>query len=134
MMESFVEFKGTSGVYLLLRQGEVVYAGQSVNVYRRLQMHWRRLREVQLQKRQYAFKKVEVPYIEFDSVRIKEVDEGRLDAEEFALIQHFQPVYNVLLNRAVNPIEAKIATLPCIQAIIEKARARGAELKRRRIR
>jgi hypothetical protein len=89
---------------------------------------------VQLQKRQYAFKKVEVPYIEFDSVRIKEVDEGRLDAEEFALIQHFQPVHNVLLNRAVNPIEAKIATLPCIQAIIEKARARGAELKRRRIR
>ncbi len=121
------------GVYLLLRQGEVVYAGQSVNVFGRLMSHWNALCRARLGKQAAMFRTWEEPVIDFDAVRIKRCAKSMLDREELALIQRFRPKHNVLLNREPSPIDAELAVLPCIQALVKVARAREEQVRRRRI-
>ncbi len=136
MVEDFVSVSlrdGLSGVYLLLREGRVVYVGQSVNLFSRVAVHWR----VKLGARRGLPMKDrwQPPAIDFDEVRFKRCAKDALDKEEFALIQRYLPQHNVRLNRAVSPIEAKIAELPCVKELIAKAAQRKAasEIKRGRV-
>lgn len=127
MVEDFVQFSvigGTSGVYLLLLKGEVVYAGQSTNVFARISTHWVMLQKHRKGKRPYGTQFQEAEVYLFDEVRMKLCLVQDLDREELALIQRFRPKHNTLLNRPVNPLEGKIKDLPVIQALAKLAAER----------
>src|SRR5215469_1158054 len=133
MMDDFARIAlggpmGSVGVYLLLRQGEVVYVGQSVNVLARVNAHWNNLQRVRKGKKPYhtggGYEWTVVP---FDEVRIKRCLPCDLDREELALIQRYLPKKNTLLNRPEKPMEKNIRDLPCIQALFKKAEERAKE-------
>lgn len=127
MVEDFVQFSvigGTSGVYLLLLKGEVVYVGQSLNVFARIATHWCNLQRVRRGKLPYSASFYDMAVFLFDEVRMKLCLVQDLDREELALIQRFRPKHNTLLNRPVNPLEGKIKDLPVIQALAKLAAER----------
>lgn len=128
MMEDFVKFNvacGASGVYLLLRREEVIYAGQSLNVFARIATHLNTMKRALRGKKPYSSSSYAVtkpePIIFFDSVRVKLCLEQDLDREEFALIQQFRPKHNRLMNRPPNPAEQKVRALPGYQEILRRA-------------
>src|SRR5215469_4739254 len=133
MMDDFARIAlggpmGSVGVYLLLRQGEVVYVGQSVNVLARVNAHWNNLQRVRKGKRPYrSGATYEAVPVEFDEIRIKRCFPSELDKEELALIQRYLPEKNVRMVRPEKPMEKNIRDLPCIQALFKKAGDRAKE-------
>lgn len=93
---SFAE-TGPSGVYLLLRKGEVVYVGQSVNIFQRIGNHWQVYQRHQRGTLRQGSTFLAV--IAFDAVQIKPCPEDELDAEEKRLIQRYLPKHNICHNR-----------------------------------
>ena len=136
MIEDFtaVSMKGgPCGVYALLRDGKVVYVGQSLNVFARVATHWNNLRRALRGKRVSSGTWQDV-VVNFNEVRFKRCAEGDLDAEELKLIQRYIPQHNHLMKRPVNPLAGKIAGLPCIQVLAELSDKRAQRpLHRRRV-
>lgn len=136
MIEDFtaVSMKGgPCGVYALLRDGKVVYVGQSLNVFARVATHWNNLRRALRGKRVSSGTWQDV-VVNFNEVRFKRCSEGDLDAEELKLIQRYIPQHNHLMKRPVNPLAGRIAGLPCIQALAELSDKRAQRpLHRRRV-
>lgn len=115
-----------SAVYLLVREGRVVYVGKSTNVYCRISGYY--------QDRQRLAKGLESrsghKVIPFDRVFVKFVPVHRLDAEEVELIQRFQPEHNVRLNRP----KFDPTMFPSLMAFVRAAKEREAQgLRRRRL-
>jgi hypothetical protein len=69
------------GVYFLILGGEVVYIGQSKNVYRRIGRH------------------CDDEKVEFDSFNVLPCHESRLDELESAYISALMPLFNMSLGR-----------------------------------
>lgn len=65
--------KATSGIYILLREGEPIYVGQSVNVYCRITQHY---------------------YLEFDNVKFIPCEKSVLDLVETIVILLLDPPKN----------------------------------------
>lgn len=78
IVERSVKGKSVSAVYFLIRNGRVVYVGQSVNVYARIGDH--------------------AVYKDFDSYFILPMPQEMLVAEEAKYIHHFKPVENKTLG------------------------------------
>lgn len=70
--------KRTSGIYFLIRDGEIVYVGQSVNVYTRIADHMRTR--------------------EFTHTHVHECDVSEMDGLEEYYISLLQPIENILSN------------------------------------
>ena len=88
-----------SGIYLLVKEGVVVYVGKSENVFSRVSVHWEQLRRAKagltVSWRNLAKKKL----IEFDEVELIPLPIGNLDKEEERLIQVYRPEHNVFLKK-----------------------------------
>lgn len=100
--EGFVELEGwagPSGVYLLLRGDEVLYAGQAINVYQRLSTHYntkKRGGPVPCLMVLAATDEVRTRPIPFNRVLVKLCPKADLDRLEIALIDRFDPPYNTV--------------------------------------
>jgi excinuclease UvrABC nuclease subunit len=79
------------GVYLLYLNGEVVYVGQSVNVYSRLDAH--------LPSKTGCL--TSTPEKRFDAVRVIRCEENSLRELELRLIAIFEPALNGPRDKAV---------------------------------
>lgn len=132
--ENFVHVPGFCGIYLLMRGDEVVYVGQSVNVYTRisshyqtLQRHRKGLRPLGTNFSSWATKKV----IIFNTVKIKICPKADLDKEELALIQHYQPKDNDLMKRPPRPEAADaLRSMPLYKELMRQAELRKAKEER----
>jgi excinuclease UvrABC nuclease subunit len=101
--EGFVELPGVAapmGVYLLLAQGEVVYVGQSKNVFQRLTSHYNARRRG-YRKKLYAtydnlspndLRGMSIPY---DHMLVRFCKKAELDKLELSLIDRFKPKFNI---------------------------------------
>lgn len=65
------------GIYFLMQDGHVVYVGQSINCYGRIDRHYQEGKKV------------------FDSVYVVRTDADMLDCLEALYIKKFSPMYNV---------------------------------------
>lgn len=86
-----IEFEKTvvCGIYFLIRDGEIKYVGQSVDIFKRIREH-----------RQHA-------YIKFDRFSMIPVRKEKLTEVETWYIQHFRPEYN-RVRKQPRPSEAKV--------------------------
>lgn len=97
--EGFSEVVGATapaGVYALLFGEEVVYVGQSTNIYQRLTSHYNAgVRGYRGKGRTFTspndIRAIPIP---FDSMWIKICPKAALDREEIALIEQYRPRYN----------------------------------------
>lgn len=107
-------------VYLLLRKGEVVYAGQSKNVFSRIANHWQNLQKRRKGKKVYTNSGVTEAIVPiFDQVRIFPCAKKDLDKEELLLIQKHKPRYNTYMVREeVKPVLPKLLEQPFMQELI----------------
>lgn len=101
----FVNFGGARccAVYALLARGEVIYVGQSKNVYCRIAQH-----VVRRDGPKYSAPRVtgavkSVKY-DFDQVFVRFCAKEELDKLELELIDKFNPKYNVIGRRQVEGI------------------------------
>lgn len=78
IIESALPWERAIGVYFLIKDGEVVYVGQSTNIYARITQHWSDV---------YGGK-------EFDSYAYVLCDRGVLDRLESLYIHCLQPRFN----------------------------------------
>ena len=132
--EGFTHVPGFCGIYLLMRGEEVVYVGQSVNVYTRISSHYQTLQRHRKGLRPlyngtgtWAIRKL----IVFDSVKIKICPKKDLDKEELALIQHYQPKNNDHMNRPPRPEAVDgLRSMPMYQELIRQAELRKAREER----
>jgi len=108
-----------TGVYLLINQGTVLYVGKSLNIFHRIGQHIIAMRRHWKGKRPYKAKD-ELPFIEFDEVKVKWVPIERIDAEEMKLIQQFLPEHNELLKRTF----IDVSDLPKVAKLIAEAKPR----------
>lgn len=109
-MEQLREFsfrwKGEpSGVYMLLWRGQVVYVGQSIQMWARVNSHWNNLVRVRKGKRPYGNNLTAALQIEFDEVKLVYCPKQNLDAMEQSLIQKYLPKHNTNLKREPAPSE-----------------------------
>lgn len=135
MVEEFLGYKlkfGTCAVYLLLRKGVVVYAGQSTNVFARLATHYQTMRRKQRGLHTYlnVSDPIKTEPIVFDEVRIKPCAKADLDREEIALIQTYMPKFNTLMKRA--PVKVDLTMMPGFQHLLTKGR-KEPKFKRRKL-
>lgn len=114
--EAFGRPKTGTGVYLLISQGIVLYVGKSLNIFHRIGQHVIAMRRHQKGKRPYKGKD-ELPFIEFDEVRVKWVPIAQIDAEEMKLIQRFLPEKNELMKRTY----IDVSDLPKVAKLIADA-------------
>jgi|SRR5579871_1718639 len=84
-----------SGIYVLVRKGEVVYVGQSRQLYVRVYQH--AMARGKLKARPGVKPKLKVGFA-FDEVHIRFCALGELDALEKALIEKYKPKHNVAHN------------------------------------
>jgi hypothetical protein len=94
---------GVCGVYLLLREGKVVYAGQSLNVFTRIGQHHQLMVRMRKGLKVQANAMKPEAYVAFDEVRIKQCAKRDLDKEEIILIQRYMPQHNTLMKRVEQP-------------------------------
>ena len=118
--EGFVALQGVvapSGVYLLLVRGEVVYVGQSENVYQRFTSHYnakvrgyrkKRPRFLNSQLSPYDIRIMPIP---FDSVLVRWLPKAELDKAEAALIARFKPKYNVIEPSRLPDVKVDLKSL-----------------------
>ncbi len=133
-MEEFVSFElrfGTCGVYLLLLEGRVVYAGKSTNVFARIGVHYQTMRRKQRGLHTYlnTADKTRLEVITFDEVRVKPCSKNDLDKEELALIQTYMPIHNVLHKR--KPL-VDVTSMEGFQRLMKTGR-REPKMKRRKL-
>lgn len=83
-----------SGVYLLMRQGVVVYVGKSKELYTRIYTH--RTNYKALRKGKVLPPWMRVRAINFDQVMVRPCAVGELDALEVEMINHYKPKFNIL--------------------------------------
>lgn len=105
---SLAEGKDACGIYFLLRDGEVVYVGQSVSIARRVKTHRKTL--------------------VFDEVKYIEVDRTRLNDAERKFIMELKPKHNGTVragNRDYCEPRAKVThkhmTGPQLQKLLDSA-------------
>ncbi len=93
--DGFLDFSGLMhcAVYALVRQGKVVYIGQSKSVGERLMTHWRK-RKGGVRK-SGLYKHRIVVGITFDAVWVRLCMLRELDDLEIAMIKKYQPKHNV---------------------------------------
>ena len=120
---------GVCGVYLLLRGGEVVYAGQSLNVFARIGVHHQTMVRKRKGLRINPHIMKEEAYVEFDEVRIKQCAKSQLDKEEMLLIQRYLPQHNTLMKRVEQPKQlAKLREMPFFQEFMRKEQLRQSRM------
>ncbi len=133
MESEFLRFPmsfGPSGVYLLLREGKVVYAGKSTNVFARIATHYQRMERRNKNKAPFLDAVARyVTLIKFDEVWIKRCHRSMLDAEELALIQQHLPEHNVLMKRQPQKVPIELESLKSFHELERKYR----EPKRRKV-
>lgn len=125
---------GVCGVYLLLREGKVVYAGQSVNIFARIGVHHQTM--VRMRKGLKVSPNVmkAEAFVAFDEVRIKQCAKRDLDKEEIRLIQQYLPHHNTLMKRAEQPRHFdSLAAQPFFQEFMRKQEVKQAGLPRRKL-
>lgn len=86
------------GIYFLMLKGEVVYVGQSVNVYGRIESHLPSSRKT--------------PTKQFDGVRVLPCDESMLNELEHRFIAMFRPAQNSVREIAIACRRCQLLT-PC---------------------
>ena len=141
--EKFVHVPGFCGIYLLLRGDEVVYVGQSTNVYTRISTHYQALQRHRKGLRPLTYGQdnwVSRKVIIFDSVKIMICPKGDLGKEEIALIQKYLPKNNTFLKRSERPDKANaLRSMPMFQEMMRQAEIRKAKeaanplMKKRRL-
>lgn len=121
-MENFVRFEVTNlcAVYCLLREGEVVYVGQSTNIHARISRHWQNMQRIRAGKKPYA--RNSIAPIFFDCAMVKYVAKDALDREEFALIQAYLPMHNKLLRRPLRAPEVDLTTITAVLELVRRKR------------
>lgn len=134
-MDEFVRFDlrfGVCGVYLLLRKGEVVYAGQSTNLFARIGVHYQTMRRKQRGLHAYisANDPIRSNPLVFDEVRLKPCAKAELDREEMALIQSHMPKHNTLMKRP--PVKIDLTLMPGFQLLLN-AKRNETKIKRRKL-
>lgn len=105
-----------TGVYVLMLNGVVLYVGKSLNIFHRIGQHVIAMRRHKKGKRPYKGKD-ELPFIEFDEVRVKWVPIAQIDGEEMRLIQLFLPEKNELLKRTF----IDVSNIPSVAKLIRDA-------------
>ena len=125
---------GVCGVYLLLLEGKVVYAGQSVNVFARIGVHHQTMVRLRKGLRVSPHAMKAEAFVAFDEVRIKQCAKRDLDKEEIVLIQRYMPQHNTLMKRAEPPryFDALIAQ-PSFQEFMRKEEIRQKGIPRRKL-
>ncbi len=119
-----------SAVYLLLCRGEVVYVGQSDNVFSRIASHYQRMqRKARGKAAVYVTMEHTEEVIVFDEVRFRPCPRHELDREELALIQRYRPKHNQRMNRP----RISIGELDYVKQFLAEKRIARDELKRRRL-
>lgn len=108
-----------TGVYVLMLKGVVIYVGKSLNIFHRLGQHIIAMRRHKKGKRPYKGKE-ELPFIEFDEIRVKWVPIAQIDAEEMKLIQRFLPERNDLMKRTF----IDVSNIPSVAKLIAAATPR----------
>ena len=133
--EELVRIAGASAVYLLLRGGEVVYVGQSVNVFARVASHYqalaRKRKGLGYNTSPHTLSDAQKAMVVFDEVLIKTCLKADLDREELALIQRYLPKHNVRLKRPESKID--LGKLPSYREAVRKAAIREDRVKRRKL-
>ena len=125
---------GVSGVYLLLWKGEVVYAGQSLNVFARIGVHHQTMVRVRKGLRIQTNTMAQEAIVAFDEVRIKHCPKADLDRLEIELIQRYLPHHNTLMKRAEQPRHFdSLSAQPFFQEFMRKTEAKQASLPRRKL-
>ncbi len=114
--ESLGQPKLGTGVYLLINKGTVLYVGKSLNIFHRIGQHIIAMRRHMKGKRPYKGKE-ELPFIEFDEVKVKWVPIAQVDAEEMKLIQLFLPEHNQKMNR----VNIDVSNIPGVAKLIREA-------------
>lgn len=121
-MENYVQLREVlhpSGVYMLLRQGKVVYVGKSTNIFARLSRHYTNL---QRKRRGLpAYDNRAGPVIEFDDVQARFLPVDELDREEVKLILLHLPEFNMHHNYAPKDF----TRIPAFQELLLKAKKLG---------
>jgi len=126
IMEDFVRLREVLtpvGVYMLYWQGTVVYVGKSLNIFYRLSTHYNQMLRRLEGKLPYREKG---PPILFDDVYVKWVHVDKLDREEIALIQRYQPIHNTRLNRK----SYDLSHIPAFAELLKKAKKSPSVLRR----
>lgn len=113
-------------VYLLLRKGKVVYAGQSKNIFSRIANHWQNMQKRRKGKKTYTNSGVtEIIVPIFDQARIFPCAKKDLDKEELLLIQKYKPEYNIrMVREEVKPVLPKLLEQPFMKELITTTHAR----------
>ena len=125
---------GVCGVYLLLLEGKVVYAGQSVNVFARIGVHHQTMVRLRKGLRVSPNMMKAEAFVAFDEVRIKQCAKRDLDKEEIALIQRYMPQHNTLMKRVEQPRHFdSLAAQPFFQEFMRKTEAKQAGIPRRKL-
>lgn len=110
-----------SGIYLLVKQGVVVYVGQSRSMYVRIYSHrleYTKRRKQQGLRRHPSLKQAMA--INFDAVHIQPCPIPELDKRERELIAKYQPKYNTQhkakieapLSLTINGLELVLNAIP----------------------
>lgn len=137
--EGFATVSGVCGVYMLLCRGEVVYVGQSVNVFARIATHHNTLQRHRKGLRpanEGPGNWVTMNVITFDTIKIKTCAKADLDKEEIVLIQKYLPKKNTFLNRPPPKNLDTLYEMPLYKELMKRAeakQAREAPVKRRRL-
>jgi hypothetical protein len=105
-----------TGVYVLMYKGTVLYVGKSLNIFHRIGQHVTAMRRHMKGGLRYKSKE-EVPFIEFDEIKVKWVPIARIDVEELKLIQRFLPEHNVKMNR----VNIDVSDIPGVAKLIANA-------------
>lgn len=124
---------GPSGVYQLLLKGQVVYVGQSENVFGRIATHWVVMKRKKPPSHHHRARDEKYQQIKFDAVRVEWCAVEDLDAQELKLIQQYRPQKNKVMNRAA-PADETIFQLPGFMDMlrrVEKTQTLGQEWTRR---
>lgn len=140
MVEDYIGFidipigSSPAAVYLLLLNGQVVYAGQSTNVFARVASHYQTLLRKRRGLRPYMNASKNTDIIVFDDVKVRLCAKEDLDRLEFELIERFFPKHNVMMKREMMP-SVDLTKCKFFQELMEKGRQAQAEqgIKRRRL-
>src|ERR1700676_4108757 len=105
-----------TGVYVLMGKGMVLYVGKSLNIYHRIGQHITAMRRHKKGLLRYKSKE-DLPFIEFDEIKVKWVPIHQIDAEEMKLIQRFLPEHNELMKRPF----IDVSNIPSVAKLIADA-------------
>lgn len=100
------------GIYVLLREGKVVYVGQSRNVYTRLGQHYVSKAKTRSRSMHFAPSDPRGLPIKFDQVMMLFCEREKLNLLEAELIRRYKPKYNSQVGRTNLPdVEIDVVAL-----------------------